>query len=248
MNHPHPSFSSPERQPVFNLPGVVVVILAVLVLIQGVRAYLLSPDTDFVFILTFAFIPARLTEPAILGAIPGGAGASIWSFITYAFIHGDWSHLIFNGLWLAAFGSPLAWRFGTLRFLLFSALGAVGGAALHLAVHPQSVVPMIGASAAVSAYMAGACRFIFTAGGPLRTFQGPGAAVFRQPAAPLTVALRDSRVLVFLAVWFGLNLIFGLLPDGGGLTSGAIAWEAHIGGFLVGLLLFSRFDPVPAGR
>ncbi len=247
MNDPRFSFT-PERQPVFNLPGVVVVVLAVLVGIEVLRSYVLSVDADFELILTFAFIPARVTEPMIVGGmLPGGAGASIWSFLTYAFLHGDWSHLIFNGLWLAAFGSPLAWRFGPLRFLLFSGLGAVGGAALHLTVHPQSMIPMVGASAAISAHMAGACRFVFSAGGPLRAFQGAGAAAFHQPAAPLGESLRDRRVLIFLVVWFGLNLLFGLLPDGGGLASGAIAWEAHIGGFLVGLLLFPLFDPVAVG-
>jgi membrane associated rhomboid family serine protease len=52
-------------------------------------------------------------------------------------------------------------------------------------------------------------------------------------------------VLTFLAVWFGLNLAFGLF-GGGTIASGAIAWEAHIGGFVTGLLLFSFFDPVPS--
>ncbi|HMN88148.1 MAG TPA: rhomboid family intramembrane serine protease, partial [Bauldia sp.] len=53
------------------------------------------------------------------------------------------------------------------------------------------------------------------------------------------------RVAIFLLVWFGLNLVFGLLPAGGGLASGAVAWEAHVGGFIAGLLLFPLFDPVP---
>ena len=229
MNDPRFRFT-PERQPLFNLPGVVVGLLAVLVAIEAARAYVLDPDTDFALVLALAFIPARVTEPAVIGVLPGGAGAGVWSFLTYAFLHADWSHLLFNGLWLAAFGSPVAWRFG---------------AALHLAVHPQSMIPMVGASATVSALMAGATRFVFSAGGPLRTFQGAGPEVFRRPAAPPGLALRDSRVAIFLAVWFGLNLVFGLLPDGGGLASGAIAWEAHVGGFLAGLLLFPLFDPVP---
>ena len=244
MNDPRFRFT-PERQPLFNLPGVVVGLLAVLVAIEAARAYVLDPDTDFALVLALAFIPARVTEPAVIGVLPGGAGAGVWSFLTYAFLHADWSHLLFNGLWLAAFGSPVAWRFGAARFLAFSALGAVAGAALHLAVHPQSMIPMVGASATVSALMAGATRFVFSAGGPLRTFQGAGPEVFRRPAPPLGLALRDSRVAIFLAVWFGLNLVFGLLPDGGGLASGAIAWEAHVGGFLAGLLLFPLFDPVP---
>jgi membrane associated rhomboid family serine protease len=97
--------------------------------------------------------------------------------------------------------------------------------------------------------MAGAARFVFAAGGPLAGFQGGDPAiVYRRPAPPLATAIRDRRVLTFLAVWFGLNLAIGLFGGNGGLTSGAIAWEAHIGGFLTGLVLFSVLDPVPRRR
>jgi membrane associated rhomboid family serine protease len=236
-----------EREPAFNLPMVVVATIVVLIGIQAFREFLLSPEQDFELVLTFAFIPARVTHTAILNALPGGDLAAIWSFVTYALLHADWSHVIFNVLWLAAFASPLAWRFGPVRFLLFSALGAIGGAALHLALHSSDVTPMVGASAAVSAHIAAASRFVFGAGGPLRSFQGGGREIYRQPAAPLAVVLMDRRVLAFLGVWFGLNLLFGLLP-GDSIAGGAIAWEAHIGGFLVGLLFFPIFDPVSADR
>ena len=71
----------------------------------------------------------------------------------------------------------------------------------------------------------------------------------RVPAAPLLVALRNPRVLTFVGVWFGLNLLFGL----GSVSfligeNQSVAWEAHVGGFLAGLLLFSLFDPVHRRR
>ena len=204
---------------------------------------LLSSDADFELILRFAFIPLRVIEPETVGAvIPGGAAAAWWSFLTYALFHGDWSHLLFNCLWLAAFGSPLAWRFGTSRFLAFSAVGAIAGALMFLAFNSSELTPMIGASAAISAHMAGACRFVFAAGGPIG--RAGGAAAYRQPVAPLRQALSDRRVMAFLGVWFGLNLLFGLWGGNSSISSGAIAWEAHIGGFLAGLFLFRYFDPV----
>ncbi|MGB3867121.1 MAG: rhomboid family intramembrane serine protease, partial [Xanthobacteraceae bacterium] len=60
-------------------------------------------------------------------------------------------------------------------------------------------------------------------------------------------ALRDPRVLAFLAVWFGINIVFGVGSIGIGTDSEnvSVAWQAHIGGFFAGLLLFSLFDPVP---
>lgn len=237
------NFVPEERQPVFNLPPVIVACVAVLAGIHIVRVMLLTPDADFDLILGFAFIPLRVMEPAALGAaLPGGSAAAAWSFLTYAFFHADWMHLLFNSLWLAAFGSPLAWRFGTVRFLAFSATGAIAGALVYLAFNSGEWTPMIGASAAVSAYMAGATRFVFSAGGPLGGFGGPAA--YRRPVPPLGVALTDRRVITFLGIWFGLNLLFGLWVGETAFASGAIAWEAHIGGFLAGLLLFRFFDPI----
>lgn len=235
---------APERQPVFNLPPAIVASLAVLIGIHAARVTLLSAEADFDLVLRFAFIPLRVLEPYTIGtAIPGGPAAAWWSFVTYALLHADWAHLIFNGLWMAAFGSPLAWRFGTSRFLSFSVLGAIAGAVVFLLLNSDGLTPMIGASAAVSAHMAGASRFAFFAGGPLGGLDGPAA--YRRPAPPLMTAMTDRRVLTFLAVWFVLNLLFGLFVGNSALASGPIAWEAHIGGFLAGLVLFRYFDPIP---
>jgi membrane associated rhomboid family serine protease len=119
---------------------------------------------------------------------------------------------------------------------------------LHLVTHRGELMPMIGASAAVSGFMAGAIRFAFQRGGPLTIFRGEDSVAYAVPAAPLLFALRDPRILVFLFAWFGLNLLFGIgsigLPGG----EQSIAWQAHIGGFVAGLLLFSLFDPVPPQR
>jgi membrane associated rhomboid family serine protease len=237
------NFAEEGRQPIFNLPPVIVMCLAVLFGIHLGRMLLLSSEADFDLVLRFAFIPLRVLEPEELGSVvPGGPGAALWSFVTYAFLHADWTHVVFNGLWLAAFGAPLAWRFGTSRFLLFSLVGAVAGAVLHLAVNLHDIQPMIGASAAISAQMAGASRFVFSAGGPLGGLRGPGA--FSLPAAPLKVIMRDRNVLIFLGIWFGLNILFGVVGMGTAFGAQSIAWEAHIGGFIAGLLTFSLFDPV----
>src|SRR4051812_48729445 len=68
------------------------------------------------------------------------------------------------------------------------------------------------------------------------------------PALPLLRALRDGRVVGFLAVWFGVNIIFGVGAIGVDAETTSVAWQAHIGGFLAGLLLFALFDPVPRVR
>jgi membrane associated rhomboid family serine protease len=92
--------------------------------------------------------------------------------------------------------------------------------------------------------MAAAARFVFEPGGPLDRWRADRADADRVPAAPLIVALRNPRVVAFLAVWFGLNLLFGLGSWNFIAENQSVAWEAHVGGFLAGLLLFSLFDPV----
>lgn len=235
-----------KREPLFNIPSVIVTLLAVLALIHGVRTMLLSDDQDIWVLLNFAFIPARYDASVVLGGVlPGGFGADVWTFVTYSLLHGSWMHLGVNGVWLLAFGSAVARRFGLLRFLSFFAVTAAAGAAMHLLTNAGSQAPMIGASAAISGAMAAAMRFAFQRGGPLGSLRGDDDAAFRVPAIPLSGVLSDARVLVFLAVWFGINILFGLGSQS--ITGGdeVVAWQAHIGGFLAGLLLFSWFDPRP---
>lgn len=234
-------------EPIFNVPAVVAATLAVLVLVHALRTWVLTPEQDIELLLLFSFIPARYDATVLAqGAVPGGLGAQIWTFVTYALIHGDWTHLGLNGVWLLAFGTPVARRFGAMRTLAFFAVTAAAGAAVHLATHSHAFVPMVGASASISGFMAAAMRFAFQRSGPLGLIGRDDGAAYRVPALPLTAVLRDVRVLAFLAVWFGLNLLFGigsLSLDGG---EQAIAWQAHIGGFLAGLLAFAAFDPVKA--
>lgn len=233
-------------EPIFNIPAVIVAVLAVLLGIHAIRIFVLDPEQDLELLLMFAFIPARYDTALLLdGALPGGVGAQAWTFVTYALLHADIAHLGMNSLWFVAFGSAVARRFGTARFLSFFAATAAAGAAAHLTAHAGEVFPVIGASAAVSGMMAAATRFAFQPRGPIALWQQGDDGAYRVPALPLFSILRDPRIFAFLAVWFGLNILFGVgaLPMvGAGQT---VAWEAHIGGFLAGLLLFSAFDPVP---
>jgi len=121
---------------------------------------------------------------------------------------------------------------------------AAAGAAVHLITHFGELLPMVGASAAISGAMAAAMRFVFQRGGPLGMWRDREAAS-RVPAAPLAACLRDPRVLAFLLVWFGVNILFGVFSIGAGGVDQAIAWQAHIGGFVAGLVAFAAFDPVP---
>ena len=234
---------APPHEPIFTLPSTLTAYVLLLAVIH--LRVLLPSDLENWTVDVFGFIPRRYDSTLLDIDFPGGEGAKVWTFVTYSLLHANLSHIVFNVLWLLPFGSALARRFGALRFFAFMAVTAAAGALAHLVTHEHAVAPMIGASASVSGTMAAAIRFAFVRGSFLSFNRGDAEAAARVPALSLTRALRDGRVLGFLGIWFGINIIFGLGSIAIGADGASVAWQAHIGGFLAGLLLFSLFDPIP---
>ena len=119
---------------------------------------------------------------------------------------------------------------------------------MHYVTHMTDLQPVVGASAAVSGVMAAAVRFVFQPGAPLGEslgFAEPAdeGMAYRQPALPLRKILSNRSAISFLFFWFLANFLFGAIPVPLGVTDATVAWEAHIGGFLIGLLAFRWFDP-----
>ena len=226
-----------------NAPPIVLGAIAAFVAIHVYRGFL-SGVEDLNVILTFGFIPARYLsyDGGSAGLLPGGALADIWTFVTYNFLHGDWLHLIVNSFWMLAFGSVVARRIGAIPFVVFSLLCAAAGAFLHLYLYWGEVVPMIGASAAISGQMAGAVRFIFAR--PSNLFQASRMEPQHLRAESLMQVLRNPRALIFLGVWTALNVFFGINSEALPGADNTIAWEAHLGGFFAGLILFGAFDRI----
>jgi membrane associated rhomboid family serine protease len=238
-----PELSQPApREPVLTLPGALTAYILLLAVIH--LRVLLPPVMENWTIDVFAFIPKRYDSTLLAINFPGGEGAKVWTFVTYSLLHANLTHLGFNVLWLLPFGSALARRFGAVRFFVFMAVTAAAGALAHLVTHEHAISPMIGASASVSGTMAAAIRFAFVRGSFLSFNRGDADTAARVPALSLTRALRNPRVLGFLGVWFGVNLIFGIGSIAIGAEGASVAWQAHIGGFFAGLVLFSLFDPV----
>ena len=231
------------REPILTLPGALTGYILLLAVIH--LRVLLPPELENWTVDVFGFIPKRYDSTLLQIDFPGGEGAKVWTFVTYSLLHANLSHIGFNVLWLLPFGSALARRFGAFRFFLFMAVTAVAGALAHLVTHEHAVAPMIGASASVSGTMAAAIRFAFVKGSFLSFSRGDADAAAKVPALSLTRALRNPRVLAFLAIWFGVNIIFGVGSIAIGTDGASVAWQAHIGGVFAGVVLFSLFDPVP---
>ncbi len=225
------------RERIFNLPTATKTLLVALTAVQFVAAY---APAEFAqrLLMTFAFIPARVTAEG---------GAEYATMLSYAFLHGDWTHLIVNSFALAAFGTPVERRFGAARYLLFFAASAFAGALFFLALHPYEIAPIVGASGAISGTMGAIARFAFTPGARLADRRrSPRAPYDEEPSSTSLAQLpRNRQAMLFLIAWLAANLLLGAFPQAAGV-SGAIAWEAHLGGFLFGLLFFRFFDR--AGR
>jgi membrane associated rhomboid family serine protease len=234
---------APPREPILTLPGALTAYVLLLAFFH--LRVLLPVDLENWTIDVFGFIPKRYDSTLLAIEFPGGEGAKVWTFVTYSLLHANLSHIGFNVLWLLPFGSALARRFGAIRFFLFMAVTAAAGALAHLVTHEHALAPMIGASASVSGTMAAAIRFAFVRGSFLSFNRGDADAAAKVPALSLMRALRDGRVLGFLGVWFAVNIIFGVGSIAIGTDGASVAWQAHIGGFLAGLVLFALFDPVP---
>lgn len=223
------------RQPILNVPGAVVATILALAVVHAARVFVLGPAADERVIFDFAFVPGcyGLDCADLYGR---AKGAGFWTPLTHALLHGDWTHLALNTVWLLAFGAPVARRLESRRYAAFVVAGALAGAGLFYAMNPDLLAPMVGASGAVSALMGGACRFAFDPNGRLP--QGQRTA----PRTTVLGSLSNRTVLVFVIIFFATNLLmassFGIFLGGGA----PIAWEAHLGGFMLGFLAFGLFD------
>ena len=245
------------------MPALVTGFIVLLIAIHWGRDWL-AETTDLKLVVDAGFIPARWSillgwadpEEVIrhagagdgdLGAarsflaqyVAAGGPAPVPSFFTYAFLHGSWMHVILNCVWLASFGTAVARRCGPARSVLLAAATALGGALAYWMADPLSSQVVIGASGIVSGFMGAAVTFMFEPGGSMLAPR----ARSRTPLVGGGGLLRNRNALLFLGVWFAINLVMGLTAAPLGIAEGGIAWQAHIGGLVTGLLLFPLLDP-----
>ena len=174
-------------------------------------------------ILAYGLIPDVLLGDARLP--PGLAVVPAWATIfTSMFLHGGWMHLVGNMLYLWIFADNVEDRFGHGRFVVFYALCGIAAALAQALPAPESQIPMVGASGAISGVL-GAYLLMFPRAHVLVAIPVGILALVRLPA------------LLVLGLWFGMQLLSEMFtPPGAG-----VAFRAHIGGFVAGLVLMPLF-------
>ena len=225
--------------PAINAPGVVLALAGLLLVIHA-GLQLAGSDIRDRVVLALAFLPVRfLSLPELGGQLPpGGELARVTSFFTYALVHGSWTHLVINMVWMLAFGSVAARRLGAARFIGLSMLAAGVAAAFSMVLNWGTLAVLVGASGAIAGQMAVAVRLIFAHGGTLMSSLRKDLSLV--PPEPLLRLFTNRSAVIFIVIWMGVDM----LSASSGLLSGArIAWEAHLGGFLTGLLVFGWLDP-----
>lgn len=227
-------FEPTQRQPIFNVPRIILIFIGAFCAIHVYKDYLAGDDARFQLILDFAFIAQKYHESVHVGY---SYYSLYWSPVSYAFLHADWLHLGVNCLWLLAFGGVVALRFGWFRFILLFGLGAIGGALLFYLTHDGTTAIVIGASGSVSALMGTASRFAFPKGG------GFSRNTHKLPSQSLVETFQNKSAASFILIFVLINLGLGAGSILGLEESASIAWQAHIGGLLVGVLLFDLLDP-----
>jgi membrane associated rhomboid family serine protease len=189
-------------------PVVTYVLIALNVLV-----FFLELNSGEAFIVQWAFVPSRFM------ADPAGDAITL---LTAMFMHGGWLHLLGNMLYLWIFGDNIEDRFGPGVFTAFYLLSGLGATFAQLAVSVGSSIPNLGASGAIAGVL-GAYLLLFPQG---RVRVLVGRVITQMPA------------LIVIGFWFVLQLFSGIgsIAAQGGDTGG-VAYMAHVGGFVTGLVL-----------
>lgn len=227
------------RQPILLLPPVVTALVGTIIAVHLVRVLFFNDSTFDPLVLWGGFLPLRMVLPE---AIPGGWLPLLWTPFTHGFLHGGWEHLLFNAAWLAIFGTPLARRYGPGPTLAVFLVCTAAGAAAFAAVTIADGAVLVGASGGIAGLTGAAMRFVFQ---PVLTMRHPETGeviVLGRRLASFSELWRNTRSRYFILIWVGLNAAVPLYPLFTGGAGVQIAWQAHLGGFLVGLLLVPLFE------
>jgi membrane associated rhomboid family serine protease len=169
-------------------------------------------------------VPARYTHPewAVVFGLPLD---NYWPFLTNMFLHGGWTHILGNMWSLWIFGDNVEDRLGHWRFLLFYLLSGIAAGLVHVMFNPHATIPAVGASGAIAGVM-GAYFVMF-----------PTSRVVTLIPIFFIPYIIEIPAVVYLGFWFLSQLFSGTMSLAAPQSVGGIAWWAHVGGFVAGIVL-----------
>ena len=227
-------FPIKDINPTERFPFVTIFFIAVNVAVF-VYEMSLGPHLQ-AFVAGYGAVPYEITHMVdLVGRSEGvpivhtqGPGIPFATIFTSMFIHGGFLHILGNMLYLWIFGNNVEDVLGHVKFFLFYLISGIAAAAAHILTDPNSVIPTVGASGAVAGVL-GAYLILF-----------PRARVLTVVFVFIFIRLMMLPAGVLLVFWFVIQAFSGFASLGTGL-SGGVAWFAHIGGFIAGIILLFLF-------
>jgi membrane associated rhomboid family serine protease len=209
-----------------NYPVANTVIIGLNVLVYLIQSTLGGQVDRFIYV--YGLVPARYSVPHIASYF--STGQQLFSLISFMFIHGGFWHLLGNMWFLYIFGDNIEDRLGSLRYLLFYLICGLTSGLTHVLLNLNSNVPTIGASGAIAGVM-GAYFLLF-----------PKSRILTLIPILFIPFFIEIPAYFFLGFWFLLQFLSAAGTHGG---AGGIAWWAHIGGFISGMILLKLFHALP---
>jgi membrane associated rhomboid family serine protease len=214
-----------DINPTQTKPVVTYVLIGINVLVFAFQL-LIGTEANQDLIMRFGAVPLHLSEFefSILRSQGGTLGSWVTP-LTSMFMHGGFVHIIGNIWFLWVFGDNIEDTLGKRRFILFYVLTGFGAVLAQAAIDPQSAVPMVGASGAISGILAGYVMLY------------PRARVLTLIPIFIFFKFIEIPAYAFVLVWFGFQVLSGYVSLKAIAVGGGVAYFAHIGGFVVGLIL-----------
>ncbi len=205
-----------DENPTRNFPVLIITIMSANILVFLWGLSVLPADMNMVY-YEFGMIPIDVSQSPLRGTP---------TIISSMFLHGGFLHLAGNMLYLWIFGNNIEDVLGKFRFILFYFVCGAIAAFCHVVINPDSNIPMIGASGAIAGILGGYMVLFPKAKVKTLIFLGFFITIIRIPA------------LVLLLLWMGLQVFNSMAMSA---ESGGVAWFAHIGGFIAGMVLILPF-------
>lgn len=216
-----------DEIPTKKIPLITIILIMLNSLIYFYQVFMVHDPNTFVY--AYGLIPYEITKGVhLVSAVPSPVQLTI---LTSMFMHGSFIHLFGNMLYLWIFGNNVEDYLGKIRFVLFYLLSGIFAALGQVLIAPNSTVPMIGASGAIAGVL-GAYLLLF-----------PRARITTLIFFGIFIRLVKLPAILVLGLWIVFQFFSGLSELS--LSKGAegVAWFAHIGGFLAGILLIKLLPP-----
>jgi membrane associated rhomboid family serine protease len=214
-----------DRNPTRRTPIVTVGLIAACFAVFAIELSVTASGGDAAleaFFERWGAVPADISAALASGDI---ASQAIVGMFGSMFLHGGWLHLLGNMLFLWIFGNNVEDRLGPVLFLLFYLVGGIAAALTQVLIDPSSQIPLVGASGAIAAAL-GVYFVLF-----------PGARILSLVFLGFFYQLLEVPAIIVLGYWFVLQLASGFAAFGAETAQGGVAFFAHIGGFVAGLLV-----------